>query len=260
MPAFRLYDYLLGKQTTPYNAFIEKYSSFEKRSSFFYINELSKKNTDIYRLLKRSRKRIPKGGKIKFINFNVPRELKNIYPIGQKEIPYDIEKKNKKANMRCGFFSLCEFEDAKARLCYQYGKNVASFFNIKKREIKIIISKTKIRRLKEIKINSKSAGVFGARTGYFIPSFYGAIQLRKYMPKKDYCVIIKKEVVSFAKKGRNVFAKYVKYCNYKIRPHDYVFVVDEKFNLIALGQALMNKREMNEFSFGVAVRIRKTKE
>jgi|GEM_PF-599459 len=249
--------YSAYKNLKRYSSFIEKYCSFEKKSSFFFTCELSKKHTDIYRLMKRSRERVAEGRKIKFANFNVPHELKNMYPVGQRLLPSSIEKKNKEANAQQKIPLLSEFDEAKARLCYQFGKGIASFFDANRKEMNIIKSRTKIRRLKEMKLNGRIAGVFGARTGYFIPSFYGAQQLRKHMRKQDYCVVVKKSAVPFAKEGRSVFAKYVKYCDHKIRPHDYVFVVDGRYNLLALGQALMNKREMKEFNCGVAVKVRK---
>ncbi|MCK5476617.1 MAG: tRNA guanosine(15) transglycosylase TgtA [Candidatus Aenigmarchaeota archaeon] len=250
--------YSAYKNLGKYNSFIEKYTSFEKRSSFFFISELSRTNVDLYRLRKNS-KRIENKHKMKFIDYEIPYELKNAYPLGQKVLPFHISKKNKDVNATRNLPELSTFDEAKARLEYQFGKKIGSFFTANKDKIEIKISKTKIHRLKEMKLDNVLIGIFSAKTGYFIPTFFGSCELKKYLNKKDYCVVVKDEAIPFVKEGKSVFAKYVKFCDKSIRPHDAVFIVDGNYNVLATGQALMNKREMKEFNCGVAVKSRKTK-
>ncbi|MCK5039662.1 MAG: tRNA guanosine(15) transglycosylase TgtA [Candidatus Aenigmarchaeota archaeon] len=249
--------YYAYKNLEKYNSFMEKYSSFEKRSSFFFISELSRTNTDLYRLKKRSKERQDTKDKLKFIHSDIPYGLKNMFPVGQNLLPFNIARRNKSVTAMRKLPKLDVFEEAKERLQYQFGKKLSSFFEENKSQIQVNISKTKIHRIKEMRMNDILIGVFSAKTGFFIPTFSGACEIRKYLGVNDYCVRVKNNVVSFAKEGKSVFARHVKYCDYKIRPHDYVFVVDSKNNLLALGQALMNKREMKEFKYGVAVNIRK---
>lgn len=69
-------------------------------------------------------------------------------------------------------------------------------------------------------------------------------------------VIILTEVSEFIKKGRNVFAKHVVDADQEIRPYSEVLIVDEDDELLAVGKAIMNKKEMLTFQHGTAVKVR----
>lgn len=94
-------------------------------------------------------------------------------------------------------------------------------------------------------------GTIRAEDGFFIPSVKGAGLLKKHMKK----VVIKDpEVVTLIKRGKSVFAKFVSKAD-DILPGEEVAVSDGK-NIIAVGQALLNSKEIKEFERGVAVKVR----
>lgn len=62
------------------------------------------------------------------------------------------------------------------------------------------------------------------------------------------------EVVSLIKQGRSVFAKFVSKAD-DILPGEEVAVSDGK-HIVAVGQALLNSKEMKEFGRGIAVKVR----
>ena len=69
-------------------------------------------------------------------------------------------------------------------------------------------------------------------------------------------MITEDEPAEFASKGNNVFAKFVVDCDPDIRPGDDVMVMNKKYELAAVGRALMNREEMLAFKRGVAVRVK----
>jgi predicted RNA-binding protein (TIGR00451 family) len=69
--------------------------------------------------------------------------------------------------------------------------------------------------------------------------------------------MVQDDVSSFIAKGRSVFAKHVDDCDEEIRPEEEVVVVDSKFEVLAVGRAVLTGREMEHFSKGVAVRVRR---
>jgi predicted RNA-binding protein (TIGR00451 family) len=67
---------------------------------------------------------------------------------------------------------------------------------------------------------------------------------------------VQDDVSEFIKDGRSVFAKHVVKCDKAIVPGQQVLVVNEKGELLASGDALMNQKEMHDFTKGAAVTIR----
>ena len=61
----------------------------------------------------------------------------------------------------------------------------------------------------------------------------------------------------YIRKGRNVFAKHVKDADPEIRPGSEVIIVDEEDNLLAVGKAILNGKEMIAFKSGIAVKVRR---
>jgi 7-cyano-7-deazaguanine tRNA-ribosyltransferase len=95
-----------------------------------------------------------------------------------------------------------------------------------------------------------------AHDGRFTPKFEGAKLLMDVLPEPRMRVRIEDEPAEFARKGSNVFSKFVVDCDPDIRPGDNVFVVDAKGQLAAVGRALMNREEMLAFKRGIAVRVK----
>ena len=70
-------------------------------------------------------------------------------------------------------------------------------------------------------------------------------------------VMIDNSVESFARDGKSVFAKFIKYCDDNIRSNDEVLIVNEEGELLAFGKALLNYSEMLDFNTGQAIKTRK---
>ena len=75
-----------------------------------------------------------------------------------------------------------------------------------------------------------------------------------------YTVVVDDDVSEFVGQGRNVFAKHVVDACEKIRPGDEVIVVDSGRNVLAVGKAVMIRKEMLAFKRGVAVKVRRGRE
>ena len=69
-------------------------------------------------------------------------------------------------------------------------------------------------------------------------------------------VKVNKDAIDFVKKGKSVFAKFVKDCDSELRPLDECLIVDEKDNLLAVGRCILNREEMLSFKYGIAIKVR----
>lgn len=70
-------------------------------------------------------------------------------------------------------------------------------------------------------------------------------------------VKIKDEISEFISKGRSVFAKHVVEADEVIRPGEEVVIVNSNREVVAVGKAILNGREMLTFKTGVAVKVRR---
>jgi len=70
-------------------------------------------------------------------------------------------------------------------------------------------------------------------------------------------VIVDEDAAPFARDGKSQFAQFMVDADPDIRPGDEVLVVDQTDELLAVGRALLNRREMLSFQKGVAVKVRK---
>jgi len=92
-----------------------------------------------------------------------------------------------------------------------------------------------------------------------IPIFtkQGTLKLKKLKFPRSRVVLKKdEEVENFIRKGKNVFAKFVKDCDSDIRAGSEVLVVNEKDELLGYGKAVLGAREMLAFERGMAVEVR----
>ncbi len=84
----------------------------------------------------------------------------------------------------------------------------------------------------------------------------GAKILHKALPAPANRVVVHADSVPFNRDGKSVFAQFVLDCDPALRPGDECLVVDEADNLLAVGRALLNREEMQDFQSGVAVKVR----
>jgi 7-cyano-7-deazaguanine tRNA-ribosyltransferase len=94
-----------------------------------------------------------------------------------------------------------------------------------------------------------------ASDGFLIPTMAGAELIHELPPPMNR-VVVRDDAVEFVREGKSVFAKFVNSSDPEIRPNQEVLIVDENDELLAVGVAKLNAREMLAFEKGVAVRIR----
>jgi 7-cyano-7-deazaguanine tRNA-ribosyltransferase len=95
-----------------------------------------------------------------------------------------------------------------------------------------------------------------AEDGFFTLKAPGARRLQKAFPAPMLRVVVDSDAVPFHREGKNVFAKFVRDADPELRPGDEALVVSPDDDLCAVGQVLMNRREMLAFKRGVAARVR----
>jgi len=71
-------------------------------------------------------------------------------------------------------------------------------------------------------------------------------------------VVVNKDSEEFNKKGKNVFARFVKEMDEYLRPFDEVLVVNEEDELIGVGRTFFNWLEIKTLRKGMVVEIRET--
>ena len=137
---------------------------------------------------------------------------------------------------------------------YQFGKDVGA--KLFPDTIRIVYSKN-TGKIRHIHLNEEMLATLRPTTGLFALTLAGAKRLVREMNPLCYWVKIQDDVESFIAKGRSVFAKHVTDVDPEIRPHDEVFVINSKNEVLAVGRALLSGTEMKAFSRGIAVRVRR---
>ncbi|TRZ54753.1 tRNA guanosine(15) transglycosylase TgtA [archaeon] len=171
----------------------------------------------------------------------IPVELKSVYPFGQSVTPFYEEKALPKIKPE---------QRVKAVLDYQFGKGAGSMI----RGFEMEISK-KTGRIKRIFIGKKLVGTFRASDGFFLPSVFGAGLLRKKIKK---VFVRDRDVAEYLRKGSDLFSKFA-WKSDRIYPGEEVAVCYGK-EILLVGPALLNWKEMKEFKRGIAVKSRLTNE
>lgn len=111
-------------------------------------------------------------------------------------------------------------------------------------------------RLRLIFRDGKLLATLRPRDGLLALSLHGARLLAAKSKPPRWRVIVRKDVASFIKQGKSVFAKHVVSADPRIRPGDEAIVVDDDDELLAVGRALLSGEEMLSFRNGVAVKVR----
>ena len=135
---------------------------------------------------------------------------------------------------------------------YQFGRGVGN--NLFAGDIGFIFSSTG--RIRQILDGDKRIATVRAKDGFLTLSIEGARRLHSSLDYPGSRVVIQKDVSSFIKEGRNVFARHVIDVDPEIRAHEEVLVVDEDDELLATGRANLSAKEMTSFERGVAVDVR----
>jgi predicted RNA-binding protein (TIGR00451 family) len=91
----------------------------------------------------------------------------------------------------------------------------------------------------------------------FTLTIAGARRLVEGVEGLGYTVTILDDVVEAVEQGRNVFARHVVDAGDAVRPGDEVVVLDSRREVVAVGRALLNRREMLSFRTGAAVKVRR---
>ncbi|MDI6887187.1 MAG: tRNA guanosine(15) transglycosylase TgtA [Candidatus Thermoplasmatota archaeon] len=135
----------------------------------------------------------------------------------------------------------------------QFGKNAGKAL-FENKDVRIIKSKTG--RIRNVFIDTEHA-LSVRNDGFFSLKLKGARLLHSFFQYPKLRVAVNKEAVEFIERGRNLFAKFVEFCDEELRPYDEVLIVDKQDNLLGVGRALLNSQEMLSFKRGIAVKVRK---
>jgi len=136
---------------------------------------------------------------------------------------------------------------------YQFGKGVGKILFPDGVELRF---SGRTGRVKEVYFKGKLLATLRPQTGTFCPTIEGFKRIISHLQPPKFRVTVQDEVVKFVMKGKNVFAKHVKNADPNIRPEDEVVVVDRNDNVLAVGRAVLNGKEMLAFQRGIAVKVR----
>jgi len=137
---------------------------------------------------------------------------------------------------------------------YQFGEGIGDI--IFPDDVKIEISK-RTGKIKRITLKGKVLATLRPRDGMIALTVEGAKKIKEKTKPPKLRVTVMNEVAKYIRKGRNVFAKHVKDADPEIRPGSEVIIVDEEDNLLAVGKAILNGKEMIAFKSGIAVKVRR---
>lgn len=176
----------------------------------------------------------------------------NKYIQNQEIISWDEEKnledsssKNKIVNM--------DIRRISAVADIQFGKKSSEC--LFKGNIDLVKSKN-TGKIRNVYVDNQHLLSMRATDGMFTLKIEGAKRLHRSFSYPKLRVVIEDDAVPYVKKGKSVFAKFVKDCDSNLRAFDECLIVDKKDNLVAVGRCLLNKKEMESFNFGVAAKTR----
>lgn len=234
------------KRLLEYKDYLEENEPITKASAFFKVSEEIMKTPVVLRAKQRAER--VKGKFPETISHpifgEIPKYLSLTFPFAQSEGEEDftIEKPSK--------------EEAKlyvqAVAEYQFGEGASEAF----RDIFVELSR-KTGMPRQIKAGGKHVATFRAEDGLLTLGIEGARKLHKLLPYPRKRVVVNEDAEPFARKGKNVFAKFVIDADESIRPYDEVLVVNKNDELLATGQSLLNGKELRIFQQGLAVKVRR---
>ncbi|WP_457751360.1 tRNA guanosine(15) transglycosylase TgtA [Thermococcus sp.] len=234
------------KKLLKYGEYLEKNEPVTKASAFFKVSEEAMS----WPIVRRAKERAERV-KSKFpetiehpIFGEIPKYLSLSYPFAQSEGEEDfIITKPAKGEARSYIMAIAE---------YQFGEGAGDAF----KDVFIELSR-KTGMPRQIKAKGKPLATFRAEDGLLTLGIEGAKRLHEALPFPRMRVVVNEDAEPFARKGKNVFAKFVVGADPGIRPYDEVLVVNERDELLATGQTLLNGEELKVFQSGLAVKVRR---
>ena len=113
-------------------------------------------------------------------------------------------------------------------------------------------------RIRAIYLNGRHLASLRASDYRLVLRIWGGLRLHKILPKPLLRVMVADKYREFIIDGGNVFSKHIIFMDPNIRPHDEVLVVDEDWNLLAVGRAILPGWMATLFSRGEAIRVRES--
>ncbi|MBN3037357.1 MAG: tRNA guanosine(15) transglycosylase TgtA [Candidatus Diapherotrites archaeon] len=209
------------------------------RKRFFYVSKESELRPELYRHRKRALQGFSQPTVDLFPFKSVPVGCEGVYPFGQRVLPSEKEERVPPVSPLMCLNALAE---------YQF--MVKDLFPLDAR-VEVSRNTGKIRRVYagDVLLASVSA------SDYKIIPHAAAKTIHERSGK--WRVVVQDDVSSFARQGKNVFAKFVGSADPDIRAGSEVLVVDGSGALLAAGTASLSAGEMMAFDKGVAVSVRK---
>jgi 7-cyano-7-deazaguanine tRNA-ribosyltransferase len=137
---------------------------------------------------------------------------------------------------------------------YQFGSiRGEEFFNLPLR----INKSKKTGKIKHIYHDNNLLATLKPTNGNIVLSIPGGKRFLQIEPKPNNRVVITDEVEEQIIKGKDVYAKHILTSDERIRPKDEVLLVNGKDELLGIGRAILNGKEMQVFKYGLAVKTRK---
>jgi uncharacterized protein with predicted RNA binding PUA domain len=87
-------------------------------------------------------------------------------------------------------------------------------------------------------------------------SVFGAQTLSRSRRFRDSCVQVSEDAAQFVFGGRSVFCKFVTWSGKSVYPKGEVAIVDQNWNVLGVGMAVLNGAHMEQFKSGTAVKVR----
>lgn len=112
-------------------------------------------------------------------------------------------------------------------------------------------------KIRHIRLDRELLATLRPTTGLFILTIEGAKRLVSEAEPMRHWVKVNEDAEPFVSKGRSAFAKHVVDADKELKPQDEVVVINVAGEVLAVGKALLTGKEMNEFSRGIAVRVRR---
>lgn len=142
----------------------------------------------------------------------------------------------------------------KAIADYQFGEGAGeALFDGK---VKFEKSK-KTGKIRHVSVNGKMVANMRASDAFLILTKEGAIRLHNAMDYPKNRVVVNEDSEPFTRDGKSVFCQFVVQCDENIRANDEVLLVNKNDDLLGIGKALLNPREIKSFNKGQAIKTRK---
>lgn len=137
---------------------------------------------------------------------------------------------------------------------YQYGEGCGDAMFVSSDQV---VRSRKTGKIRHVYNDDRLIVTLRARDGGLVWGAEGARRLHKNLPYPQRRVVVDSEAAPFVREGKSIFAKFVINCDINIRATEEVLVVDEKDQLLAMGQAQLNSQEIMDLKQGMAVKNRK---